>query len=146
MFPITGEQLIKLIPQKPPFVFISSLEAVSEASGQTSFVFDENHTLCYNGHLSAAGVLEHMAQSAGCKSGYENHQSGKKGRRGFIGEVKNFVCTRLPKAGEQLNTEITLEAVVYGVVNIVSARTHIGGEEIASCTIKIFFEQEETAG
>lgn len=146
MFPVTGAELTRLIPQKPPFVFITSLESVSEAKAHTRFIFDENHTLCHNGHLTAAGVLEHIAQSAGCKSGYANYASGKPGRRGFIGEIKNFICVREPKAGERLDTEITLDAVVYGVVNMVSAKTLINGEEIASCAIKIFFESAEATG
>ena len=140
-FPIKGAELISLIPQKHPFVFISSLEKIEGSKGYTTFLFESNHTLCFNNTLTVAGLLEHIAQSAGCKSGYETFIAGKEGRRGFIGEIRNFVCYRLPKAGELLQTEIMLEATVFGSVNIVSGRTKVGAEEIASCTIKIFFEE-----
>ncbi|MCW5907056.1 MAG: hypothetical protein KIS94_04300 [Chitinophagales bacterium] len=142
-FPINGTDLLKFIPQAPPFTFITSLEAVSTQKAFTTFVFNEKQTLCFNGTLSPAGVLEHIAQSAGCKSGYHDFVNGKKNRVAFIGEIKNFVCHRLPKAGELLRTEITLEATVYDVVHIVSGKTFIGEEEIASCTLKIFFGQGE---
>lgn len=140
-FPIKGEHLTALIPQKPPFVFITSLESVSENKAHTTFTFNENHALCFNRCLSSSGLLEHIAQSAGCRSGYESFHSGKHGNRAFIGEIKNFSYKRLPQVGEELHTEITLEATVYGVVNIVSGKTFINSEEIASCTLKIFFEQ-----
>lgn len=138
-FPVSGEALIRLIPQKPPFVFISSLDSVSENTCTTTFIFDKDHALCDDGTLSAAGVLEHIAQSAGCKSGYENFVSGKKGSLGFIGEIRDFVCSRLPHAGETLTTFINREAIVYGVVSIIIGKVSIGEEEIASCRIKVFF-------
>lgn len=140
-FPVKGEELTLLIPQKPPFVFITSLENIEGNKGYTTFQFEGKHSLCFNNTLSVAGLLEHIAQSAGCKWGYETFMEGKEGRRGFIGEVRNFVCYRLPKAGELLQTEIVLEATVFGSVNIVSGITKVGAEEIANCTIKIFFEE-----
>ncbi len=140
-FPIKGEQLTTLIPQKPPFVFITSLEKIENNIGYTTFTFNAGHTLCTNNTLSATGVLEHIAQSAGCKSGYETFMQGKQGKRAFIGEVRNFVCHRLPVVGELLQTQIVLEATIFGTVNIVLGRTYINNEEIASCALKIFFEQ-----
>ncbi len=142
-FPISGEAIIRLIPQKPPFVFISSLDSVTESTCTTTFTFDQDHTFCDDGKLSAAGVLEHIAQSAGCKSGYESFISGKKGSLGFIGEIRDFVCHRLPYAGETLSTFIHREAIVYGVVSIIIGKVSIGEEEIASCRIKVFFVPEQ---
>lgn len=142
-FPVKGEDLTLLIPQKPPFVFISSLEKIEDNKSYTTFLFESNHTLCFDNTMSIAGLLEHLAQSAGCKSGYKTFMAGKQGRIGFIGEIRNFVCYRQPKAGELLQTEIVLEATVFGSVNIISGKTMIGNEEIASCTLKIFFESAE---
>lgn len=143
MFPITGLQLIRFIPQKPPFVFIDSLDAVDENSCTTSFRISENCLLLKNGKLTHAGLLEHMAQSAGCKLGYDDFAAGKKSRRGFIGEVKDFLSTSLPAVNNKLKTEIIVEGKVYGAVTIVSANVFSGVEKIASCRMKIFFEQEE---
>lgn len=143
-FPIKGADLLKFIPQKPPFTFISSLESVNAQKAFTTLVIEETLPLYFNGYLSATGLLEHMAQSAGCKSGYHDFEKGKRNGATFIGEIKNFICHRLPKAGEVLYTEVTLEATVYDAVHIVSGKTFIGNEEIASCTLKIFFGQGET--
>lgn len=146
MFPISGDKLTNLIPQKPPFVFIDSLNGVSQNKCITTFAFKADNVLCENGTLMLAGLLENMAQSAGCKMGYEDFMENKKSRRGFIGEVKNFSVLRLPNAGEELTTEIVIEGKVFGAVTLVGGKIFTGSEEIASCNMKVFFEPEaETA-
>lgn len=141
MFPITENELTACIPQKAPFLFISSLTEVSDNSCVTTFQFDAKHVLCYNGKLSAAGLLENMAQTSGCKWGYEDYTQGKKGKLIFIGEMSGFTFSRLPYCGEELTTEALIEKVVFNVT-IVSAKVKVGEEEIASCRMKIFFEPE----
>ncbi len=143
MFPISGDQLIQFIPQKPPFVFINELREVNENKCITTFSFDESNVLCDNGKLSLAGLLENMAQSAGCKMGYEDYIANTKSRRGFIGEVKNFSVCRLPCIGERLTTEIIIEGKVFGAVTLISGKIKVGDEEISSCNMKVFFVPEE---
>jgi predicted hotdog family 3-hydroxylacyl-ACP dehydratase len=142
MLPINGNNLTALIPQKDPFVFISSLEEVNDNSCITTFGFDADNVLCENGHLSAAGLLENMAQSAGCKIGYEDFMKGKKHAVGFIGEVRDFFFSRLPDVDEELRTEVTIENKVFGTVTVMKGRILVKGEEIASCKMKVFFEPE----
>lgn len=142
MLPISGKQLINLIPQKEPFVLISSLQSVSENICVTTFSFDANHVLCVEGKLSPAGLLENMAQSAGCKMGFEDFLSGKKPRVAFIGEVRDFSFSRLPVSGETLHTEITIENKVFGSVTVMSGKILTYDEVIASCKMKVFFQPE----
>jgi predicted hotdog family 3-hydroxylacyl-ACP dehydratase len=142
MFPISGQNLENLIPQKQPFVLVSSLLAVSEAICSTTFTIPQNHVLCSEGQLSIAGLLENMAQSSGCKMGYEDFMAGKRQRRGFIGEIKDVVCLRLPSIGETLTTEVLIESKVFGAVTIVSSKVMSNSELLASCRMKIFFEAE----
>ena len=143
MFPISGNQLTLFIPQKPPFVFIDSLNEVSDNKCITTFTFKADNVLCENGKLMLAGLLENMAQSAGCKMGYEDFTGNKKSRRGFIGEVKIFSVLRLPNIGEELTTEITIEGKVFGAVTLVAGKVFVENQEIASCKMKVFFEPEE---
>jgi predicted hotdog family 3-hydroxylacyl-ACP dehydratase len=143
MLPIQGENLTAFIPQKHPFVFIDSLDEVTENTCATSFRFNANHQLCENGHLSAAGLLENMAQSAGCKIGFDDFQKGKKHSVGFIGEVRDFAFSRLPEAGEELTTHINIENKVFGTVTVMTGKIMSGEEEIASCKMKVFFQAEE---
>ncbi|MBP7390014.1 MAG: hypothetical protein KA841_06395, partial [Chitinophagales bacterium] len=142
-FPISGQELVQLIPQKEPFVFISSLLSVDERRCTTTFTFDPNHALCNYGNLSIGGIIENMAQSSGCKMGYENFMKGKPARAAFIGEVREFTYSRLPKAGELLTTEITIENMVFGSVVVIAGKVKVGREAIASCKMKVFFETDE---
>lgn len=142
MFPISGNQLTQLIPQKPPFVFINALNEVSGNRCVTTFKFEADNVLCENGKLMIAGLLENLAQSAGCKMGHDDFMQGKKPRVGFIGEVKNFSVLRLPVAGEELTTEIIVEGKVFGAVTLIAGKVNVGEEEIASCNMKVFFEPE----
>jgi len=146
MFPINGDRLTQLIPQKPPFVFINSLNEVSADKCVTTFTFEADNVLCENGKLMLAGLLENMAQSAGCKMGHDDFMQGKKPRVGFIGEVKNFSVLRLPNVGEELTTEIIVEGKVFGSVTLIAGKVFVANEAIASCNMKVFFEPEaETA-
>jgi predicted hotdog family 3-hydroxylacyl-ACP dehydratase len=144
MFPISGDKLSALIPQKPPFVFIQALNEVSSNSCKTSYTIVAPNVLVNNGQLSAAGLLENIAQTSGCKLGYEDFMQGKKGKLGFIGEVREFIYARLPLVGEELTTTVIIEKVVFDVT-IISGKISIGGEEIAQCRMKVFFEPEAEA-
>lgn len=139
MLPISGEQLTLLIPQKPPFVFISSLVAVSPDACTTTFTFDATHLLCHNGFLTTAGMMENMAQSAGCKMGFEDFQQGKTHSQVFIGEIRDFVYNRLSAAGEEITTEVVIESRVFGAVAVAGVTMRCSNETIATCKMKIFF-------
>src|SRR5688500_2934825 len=141
MLPVSGEKLIELIPQKFPFVLISSLLEVSEKTSTTTFTFDETHVLCWNGHLTSAGLMENMAQTAAAKTGYECLMKGSKIPIGFIGDVRDFVFTRHPKPGEEITTQVTIINEIFDVT-IISGVVKLKGEEIASCVMKIFVEPE----
>ena len=145
MLPITGEKLIELIPQKLPFVFVGSLLEVSESHSVTKFVFDANQVLCQEGKLSAGGLMENIAQTAAAKTGYECSQLGKKVPIGFIGDVRDFVCSRFPSAGEELTTHVIITNKIFDVT-MITGTVKVNGVEIASCKMKIFVESEEKKG
>jgi predicted hotdog family 3-hydroxylacyl-ACP dehydratase len=145
MFPISGEMLAGLIPQKQPFTFLNSLEEVSETTCTTKFKAEAGNVLCDNGKLNPAGLLENIAQTSGCKLGYENFLKGKSNTLGFIGEVSEFSYNRLPAIEEELTTTVTIEKKVFDVL-IISGKVKIGNEEIAQCRMKVFIAAEEGAG
>jgi predicted hotdog family 3-hydroxylacyl-ACP dehydratase len=142
MLPVTGNALIELIPQKPPFVLISSLHEVSEQNCVTGFLVQNTHVLYNNESLSAPALLENIAQTCAVKVGYECSLVNKKVPLGFIGDIKDFRYSRLPKHGEELRTEITIEHQIFDVT-IIAGKITVNGEEIAGCKMKIFVEPEE---
>ena len=140
--PITGQNLIDLIPQKPPFVLISSLQHVSDSHSITTFTFDESHVLSNEGKMTIAGMMENIAQTAAAKMGYECNLLNKKIPIGFIGDVRDFSFTKLPLAGEEIETEIIITNQIFDV-SIITGSVKLNGEEIAHCKMKIFVEPEE---
>lgn len=141
MEPVTGQALIALIPQKPPFVLISKLLEVSEKKCKTSFVFNANHVLCQDGKLSAAGLIENIAQTCAAKVGYEYSLRGKKYPLGFIGDLRDFVYTRLPAAGEEIMTEISIDNKIFDVT-VISGTITLNSAQIAHCRMKVYEEPE----
>ena len=142
MLPVTGNKLIELIPQKPPFVLIGALLSVSENNSVTTFLINENHVLCNNDKLTAAGLMENIAQTAAAKMGYECDLEGKKIPIGFIGDVRDFSFIKLPSVAEEIETEITITHKIFEV-SMIKGVVKLNGEVIASCTMKIFVEPEE---
>lgn len=142
MLPVTDNLLTQLIPQKPPFVLISELLEVTDDHCTTVFRFDETHVLCKNNHLTIAGLIENMAQTCAVKAGYECYLVNKKVPLGFIGDIKDFSYTRLPKVGETIRTEISIEHRIFDVTMILG-KVWVGTEAIAGCKMKIFVEPEK---
>ncbi len=140
LLPVVGDALINLIPQKPPFVLIDALVKISELDCQTSFTVPENHVLCNKDTLSAAGLIENMAQTCAAKAGYEYLLADKQIPVGFIGDVRNFVCTKRPLVNQTIITSIHIDNKVFGV-SIISGKIELEGEEIASCKMKIFVNE-----
>ncbi len=139
---ISGQKLVNLIPQKPPFVLVSTLQQVSNAHAVTTFVFDQKHPLCSEGKLTVAGLMENIAQTAAAKMGYECSLLGKKIPIGFIGDVRDFSFTKLPVVGEEIETEIIITNQIFDV-SIITGSVKLNGEEIANCKMKIFVEPED---
>ncbi len=142
LLPVAGNALIDLIPQKPPFVLVDALVEISEHDCKTTFTVSENHVLCNNGDLSAAGLIENIAQSCAAKAGYEYLLAGKQIPVGFIGDVRNFVCAKRPKVNQTITTSIHIENKVFGF-SLISGKIELEGEEIASCKMKIFVNEPE---
>jgi predicted hotdog family 3-hydroxylacyl-ACP dehydratase len=139
---IAGEDLVALIPQKPPFVLVSSLMRVTEDECTTVFEIPVNHVLCKNGVLQASGLIENMAQTCAAKLGYEYELLGKPMPIGFIGDVRDFKCSQLPPAGTTISTDIRIDNRVFDVT-VISGKVYMDGKEIASCKMKVFIEEKK---
>jgi predicted hotdog family 3-hydroxylacyl-ACP dehydratase len=138
---LDGDELIALIPQRPPFVMISKLLNADAESCRTSFIVSADNVLCDNGKLNPSGLIENIAQTCAAMKGYECKKENKNAPLGFIGDVKDFHYSKLPGAGEEIQTEIVIENKVFDVT-LISGKITLDGEEIASCKMKIFVQNE----
>lgn len=141
MEPITNTDLLALIPQKHPFVMISELVHADEKKCTTQFEILEKNVLCDNGILNPSGLIENIAQSCAAHKGYECMVQNQAVPVGFIGEVRDFTYSKLPKAGDIITTEITIENQIFDVT-LISGKVFHDRIEIASCAMKIFVRKE----
>ena len=133
LFPIASQELL---PQKPPFLFVDSLVHYDGSSVTTSFTVPGEGVLVQDGKLSAAGVLEHMAQSSAARIGFIfKYILNVPIRIGYIGAIRAGRIHRLPVAGETIETTVTLVQEI-GSVTMVDATVRCGEEVIAEANLK----------
>ena len=134
--PISDPQIIAgIIPQKKPFVMVDALHAFDNSSLQSSFTVPEKHIFVENGEFQASGVVEHQAQSVALHTGYGFFLRNEEAPVGYIGAIKFFEISKLPKAGETLVTDIKILSEMMGVT-LVQISTQLNGEVIASSEMK----------
>ena len=137
---VTKENIHALIPQGPPFVMIDTLVQSGEASTSASLVVRADNIFVEEGLFREAGIVEHIAQTAAARSGYEMQLANGPLRTGYIGAVKNLEIFSLPQIGDELVTEIKIENRIFDIT-MISGKTHSNGKLVASCEMKIFINK-----
>lgn len=132
-----GEEIFRLIPQRPPMVMVDVLYSADETGGRTGLTVSPANVFCINGFLTEPGLIEHSAQSAAAFAGYRYFLAGEDPHVGLIGEIKTFRIARTPKTGETLKTNVNVIGEAMGM-SLVETETFSGDEKIAGGQIKIF--------
>ena len=115
------------IPQRPPFVFIDTIEEVSAQGARTRVTIPESCPLVEDGILSLSGLMENAAQTCATMG---------KGAILYIGEVKQIEVSRFPKVGETVCTEAKVMQEWLNILRV-ECKTKIQDETIATATLKI---------
>jgi predicted hotdog family 3-hydroxylacyl-ACP dehydratase len=138
-FPI--EDITDFIPQKAPFVMVSRLLFVDEKTARSSFIINSGNVFLKNNIFQEAGLMENIAQTAALRPGYMAAAENKPVSLGYIGAVKDLEIFSLPKTGDEIETEITMEEQVFNMT-IISGKVWRDGEMIASCKLNVFTEDK----
>ncbi|MCQ2285583.1 MAG: hydroxymyristoyl-ACP dehydratase [Bacteroidales bacterium] len=107
--------VINLIPQKPPFVFVDDISDVEEMHFFSRFEVKADTPLLRNGAIAEAGIIEHVAQSMAAYIGF--HQQNEV-EIGVVASVTKFVFHSLPPIGSVLHTEIIIENRIFAISQI----------------------------
>ncbi len=134
--------ILKIIPQRPPFVIVDHLINASEKTAETSFLITKENIFVENGFLSEAGLMENIAQTAAAKSGYESFKKNMPVERGYIVAVKNFEVFSLPAVQQEIHTAITIRDIVMNIM-VVDATVENNEKIIAKCEMNIMIEKTE---
>ncbi|UII34787.1 hypothetical protein LVD17_13315 [Fulvivirga ulvae] len=138
-----GNELFKYIPQRPPFVMVSSLYSYDKKSLVSGLKVTEDNLLVSEGCLQEGGLVENMAQTAALFAGIQAHSLQKMAPVGFIASVKGLKIYRLPAIGTNICTSIEIVNEVMNM-QIAMARVYDRNEiTIAECELRIFIKPEE---
>lgn len=135
------EDIIPLIPQKPPFVMVGKLLSSDENLTRSSFVIPTDNVFVKNTFFQEAGLMENIAQTAALRAGYIAHAENKPVAVGYIGAVSKFEVFDLPKTGDEIVTEISIQNQVFDIA-VLSGRVWLGETLIAQCEMKVFSKNE----
>jgi 3-hydroxymyristoyl/3-hydroxydecanoyl-(acyl carrier protein) dehydratase len=138
-FPV--EDIIPLIPQKPPFVMVGKLLHTDEITARSSFLITEDNVFVRDGYFQEAGLLENMAQTAALGAGYLAKVGNMPLVAGYIAAVNNLEVFDLPGIGDELITEVKIENHIFNVT-VISGKVWNRGELIASGEMKLFSVNE----
>lgn len=137
------EDILLLIPQRPPFVMVDKLLSSDENSTQTAFRVKEENVLVSNGEFSEAGLMENIAQTAAARAGYMAIMKNKPVAVGYIVAVKNLEIFDLPKINDQLITEVKIKTEV-GDMTVISGTVTRYDKVLAQCEMNIILTKKLT--
>lgn len=134
--PVEGDDVVSLIPQKPPIVMVDVLYECVPQKAVAGLTIRYDNMFCEDGLFREPGIIEHIAQSAALKAGYEQLINNTPPSIGYIGSVKNFTLHYLPSVGDQLITTITVLHIV-GDVLVLHGNVECEGMGVAECEMKV---------
>jgi len=137
---MSPEDILLLIPQRPPFVMVDKLLSCDENSSKTSFRVDEENVLVIKGEFSEEGLIENIAQSAAAQAGYLAMMQNIPVKVGYISMVKNLEIFELPKINDELVTEVKIENQVFDMT-VISGTVRINDKVIAQCEMNIILSK-----
>lgn len=136
------KNILKYIPQRGPMVMVDELIFANESVCKTRFIVSPKNIFVEDGELSAAGLIENMAQTAAARMGYICLRDQLPVPIGFIAAVQNFQVFSLPKINEQIETEISIKNQIFDFT-IVSGTISSEGKKLAQADLKIFITKQQ---
>jgi len=129
--------VLKLLPQRPPFIMVDKLIYFDQQETITSFTVDQNNIFVENEIFTSSGLIENIAQTCAVRMGYINQYIYKENvKLGFIGSIKNLEILKFPKVGDVLTTSIKIIEEVFQMT-LVLACIKINDETIVTSEMKI---------
>jgi len=137
-----SQDILALIPQRPPFVMIGTFVDNTPDVTRTRYRVNEGNIFVKDGLFREPGLVENMAQTAAARAGYVAQQENKPVMVGYIGSVKNLEIFSLPQVNEELETEIVVINQIFDVT-VVKGSIKCGEKLLARCELKIFISQSK---
>lgn len=135
---------VTYMPQRQEFVMVDQVLTHGEADAVVQFVIRPDNLLLDGTQLSAAGIIENMAQSCAstmrCISANNESLQGLQhdamSRLWTIGDIKQVKIMRYPRCGEVINTHVRIVLNMYPLM-MTAVDTCVGDETIATARIAL---------
>ena len=127
----------ELLPQQEPFVMVGTLKCFDEVRTVTETTIAAENIFVDDGHFSASGLIENVAQTCAARIGFVNkYILGNGITIGVIGAVRKLAINSLPAVGQTITTTVEIVSEVFGMT-LAKATVSCEGEELLSTEIKI---------
>lgn len=131
----------ELLPQKDPFILVDELVAWNEAETRTRFTVREDGIMVRAGRLSAAGMVEVMAQTSAARIGYiHKYILHRPVAMGYIGAVKALTVNREVRVGETVDATLRVVAEA-GPLTRISVLLSVRSEAVAWGEMTVALQQ-----
>ena len=120
---------------------VGKLVSNNENLTRSSFVIPPDNVFVKKGILEEAGLMENVAQTAALRAGYFARAENKPVAVGYIGAVSKFEVFDLPKTGDEIVTEISIQNQVFDIA-VLSGKVWLRETLIAQCEMKVFSKNE----
>ena len=137
---IAIKNILELIPQRPPFVMVDKLINFTETTTLANLRIQADNIFVENGLFKEPGLIENIAQTAAARAGYIAKTHNTAVQVGYIGAVNNLQIFALPKTGDELFTEITIENQIFDVT-LISGKITCNNGVVDQCKMKIFINK-----
>lgn len=117
-----------LIPQKAPFIMVSTLQDFNHERIVSSLQIAENNLFLEKNIFVEPGLIENMAQTVALHTGYDYYLKGEEAPTGYIGSIKSISINKLPKLNDTIKTEAIILHEFMGITMV---------------TIKVFNDKNE---
>lgn len=107
--------ILSLIPQRPPFVFVSRLLTADEEHAVAEYTIPADCPLLQGERFTTAGLLENMAQTCAARIGYLQVAQQQPVRIGYIGALNPLDVRAWPQAGDTITCEVVLTESVFDI-------------------------------
>ena len=127
----------ELLPQQEPFVMIGALTHIDRVRTVTELCVTADNLMVEGDHLSAAGLIENIAQTCAARIGYVNKYILLKGIQvGYIGAISDLKVHGLPRVGETITTTVDVLEEVFGMT-LATATITCHGQTLLTTQMKI---------
>lgn len=135
-----GVEVLKLIPQRPPIIQISSINITSDLSATSSLLVADDNYFISDNRLMEPGLIEHIAQSAAAYAGYDTYINNEDPHLGYIGEIKKCSFYGLPSVNDEIITKLDVVSK-FDNISLIKAQSFVDDKLIVECQMKIFIKE-----